>query len=322
MKDIIFFKYKNIGISVIACALSLSFVCAYYAYRVHIQREIIQLAVAMKSKEKELFISDIEKNTTALISPSAEIFTQEEGNKIRIERWELMRSHKEEIEKYLISSHASASQDDSKKITWENIMTDYILLSLGNVIGHITLDSKKDIVTLVKENITFHAPVSGYIHQRKNGHILFEFADNINSGAYNINSYWYSITFDENHVVIKEMPFLSFQNGVIIKEQTQMVSGGLGNIRYDEKSDDMKVYGFLPFGRFPCNSVLTYSIAGDRFIFEKEEEKVACIGKKIESLEDLDKYFINETDFNMRKIVRESTQEEIKKMQVFDVTKK
>ena len=168
----------------------------------------------------------------------------------------------------------------------------------------------------------YRPPAFGYIHERKNGQLLFALEDDINSGAYNRNTYWYSISFIDGHIRIKEMPFLSFQDGKIIKEQTQMVSGGLGNIRYHEKSDAMLVYGFLPFGMFPCNSVLTYSIAGDRFIFEKEEEKVACIGKKIETPDDANAQFTEETDFNIRKVVKESTQSELKKMQEFDITKK
>ena len=68
-----FFSKKYIFTGVALCVIFMGF-SSYIFFTAYGKKEVMQL----ENKEREQFMQSIEKLTSTLISPSAEIFTQEE----------------------------------------------------------------------------------------------------------------------------------------------------------------------------------------------------------------------------------------------------
>ncbi|MFA5132231.1 MAG: hypothetical protein WC444_02805 [Candidatus Paceibacterota bacterium] len=256
------------------------------------------------------FISEIEAVTKEINTRQSQETSDDKAVKdLRIRRWKLMDNNHKDVENYLTQSRTNKSNE----ATWKSIFDDYVFLKLGNRFGELPTDMPGASIIDAFESWDGFDPFRIDSYYRKDGSVLFILSDMVNSGVYNIFSTTYMATFmGDSSVIVEPLPYL---------DSEAHVQKDITNAIYDKETDQIKVYGMRPFGLYPCNSVETYTIFNDRLILDTVEEKRVCIGKKIDSVNDLGKYFDDSTDFSLLKIVSKTTSEQLEKVKKVDVTK-
>lgn len=234
-------------------------------------------------------------------------------DQLRIDRLELMNGHRAEIELYLseVQAHPTPVNFDQ----YLNILRDYLLLAVGPVFSDpITGDGHEDALTALssvssatstdedadmkamdREGILDAVDSDSFVATSSPG--FFTLDDRYNSGAYNIFMAPYSTRFENGRLIVSPLTVIDEYKGSLVILDSKQESAddelpySLTNAHYDAASGDVIEYGMLPFGQYPCNGQDEYAILPDRLIHIRSEIPTVCIGKDIESPDDLSKYF-------------------------------
>ena len=209
----------------------------------------------------------------------------------------LIQDNKAEVEKYL-TTYKDAS-DPERSSLWTTILQDYTLVFLPGGFendGFGTEALQGNTIFDLLQDDTFPHPVIAQVSPRPDGSYVVEVDSIYLSGAYNIVADFYLISLTGNSVALQSLPPLW------IDQKGNISSDELYNAHYVPTEDVVEVYGMLPFGLYPCNDIVIFNIYQDRLIQAKEEEKVACHGKDIESPDDVFA-FPESTDFEARQLL-------------------
>ena len=262
-------------------------------------------------------------------------------DKLRFRRLNLMTEDGSEVEQYL-SDHLAT---DASSNLYLNMLHDYLLVAVGPVfVGFTGSDSSAGIgvasaIARVREATSTEAQpgVTMMTTQLLNDIApdsvrdaltsgVFFLNDLSNSGAYNIFAAPFRLSIGDGHVRATALPVIEEESdGLVVRGDPKEGSDDtppfvLTNAVYDQTTGEIIEYGMLPFGMYPCNDVEFFKILSDRLIHVRTETPIVCIGKTIESPDDLSTYFSDSTDFSKRQGIYQMSTSTFERAQNLDVS--
>lgn len=232
-----------------------------------------------------------------------------------------IKSHPHEVEKYIANNAAPTNTK-----MWESITSLYTLFIAFKMypddFPNLSNDKYKSVEEMfVDRSTSYDRSMADYnfdFYERPNGNYIIQADDLLNSGAYNISSYFYTMKLDKvkGHISINKINVINYHASGTLEMGN---SADTSNYNYDTKSDMIISYGMKPFGMYPCNDNYYYEILDDRMILKKIMSVTACIGKDIGSPEDVYKYFNDKTDFSKMTLISSITDELYEKVKVINI---
>lgn len=133
--------------------------------------------------------------------------------------------------------------------------------------------------------------------------------DKSSSGAYNFVNFLYQLNFTKDGI--------DFIDPLIVDDLTHYSRSNtddLTNSYFNYDDDKFSIYGFKPFGLFPCNITKTYSFIDNKLILTSKKQAKDCNKYNIEGLNDIPDNF-DSTLVEIYKI-SEDLLEKIKKIKI------